>query len=289
MSATTVKFEDRITNAREALEAADLFYNVKEAPLQNTITGDISKLKKQLYRSDNNKELGVVGIGYHPVQNITAFSYFDSICQIQGAYYSEAISINNGSKIILKAEFPNSEIIGINDEVKKQFCLVNGFDGSIGVMANFMVERLICSNGLKAIVRDAKNSFKFKHTENVEIRMEDALKVLAAGTKYFDEFIKMSNELVQKQVDSEMVDKFLDECFGTSESTRAENKRNEILGYFENGIGNNGNNLFELYNSVTEYVSHHHCKSDEKRIEYANFGGGVKLSEKAFKTAYDLI
>ena len=208
---------------------------------------------------------------------------------MQGAQYSSITSVNGGEKVILKAEFPTPAIIGKDDEVKKEFCLINGFTGGICVMADFMFERLICSNGLRALVRDAANSFKFKHTENVELRMEDALKVLALGTKYFDEFIKMSNELAQKQVYVNMVEKFLDECFGTSETTRALNKRDEIADYIQTGVGNDGSTAWDLYNGVTEYVTHHHGTSEAKRIEYANFGGGVSLSQRAFNSAYALI
>jgi len=285
---TKVKFEDRIDTAQEALEAAGLNYTVAQAEIMNTTTGTVSDKCKSLYRTDTNQELGIVGKKYEPVQNHKAFSYFDTICEMHGARYSEAISFNGGEKVILKAEFPRPEVVGRNDEIKKQFCLINGFNGGVGVMATFMVNRLICSNGLRGTVRDAKNSFRFKHTTNVNFRMEEALKVLAAGTDYFNQFIRMANELTQKQIDSAMVDKFLVSVFGDPQSTRGANKQEEIKGYIESGIGNSGSTAWDLYNGVTEYVSHHHGKDEMKRLEYANFGAGVQLSETAFKVAYNL-
>lgn len=284
-----VKFEDRITSAHEALEAAGLNYTVEQAEIMNTATGTVSEKCKSLYRTDTSQELGIVGINYEPVQNTKAFAYFDTICEMQGAQYSEAISINNGEKVILKAEFPRPEIVGRNDEIKKQFCLINGFNGGVGVMATFITERLVCSNGMRGNVRDAKNSFRFKHTANVNFRMEEALKVLAAGTDYFNRFIEMSKRLVEKQVDSFMVDKFLKDVFGEAKTKRSENKQEKIINNFQNGIGNYGNNLFELYNAVTQYVSHEHGKDDMKRLEYANFGAGVTLTEKAFSSVVSMI
>jgi|TARA_Y100000310_G_scaffold307018_1_gene348690 phage/plasmid-like protein (TIGR03299 family) len=279
---------NKVTKAVDALEEANLNFEVGQAEIMNTVTGKISNKKKSLYRTDTGEELGVVGTNYQPVQNITAFSYFDTICELEGAQYKEIISFNGGEKVILKAEFPQPAIVGKNDEVRKQFCLVNGFNGSVGVMANFMVNRLVCSNGMRATVKDAQSSFKFKHTANVQFRMEDALQVLAKGTSYFDHFIRLSTELTQKFVDAKMVDTFLDDCFGKSESKRAEAKRDEIQGYFERGIGNEGKTAWDLYNGITEYVTHHHGKSEDTRVEYANFGGGVKLSEKAFNSAMAL-
>jgi len=289
LTSKVTKFEDRIVTAHEALEAAGLNFTVCEAEVMNTTTGKISNRIKSLYRDDTGEEIGMVGMTYQPVQNITAFSYFDTICQMNGAQYTEALSINNGEKVILTASFPTSEVVGRYDEVMKQFRLVNGFNGKINWEVVYMLERLVCSNGLRGLVKDAASSYKFKHTKNIEVRMEETLKVLHGGMKYFDEFIAMSNELAQKQVDAKMVEQFLDDCFGKSESNQAKTKRENIMNYINNGIGNDGSTAWDLYNGVTEYVSHHHGNDAEKRNDWANFGGGVTLNEKAFKSACALV
>lgn len=283
------EFEGRVVTAKEALEAANLNFTVGEAELMNTVTGKISSTHKALYREDTNETLGIVGMSYKPVQNITAFAYFDTICQLQGAQYKKALSVNGGEKVILTAEFPIPDVIGKNDEVMKQFRLVNGFNGKINWEVVYMLERLICSNGMRGMVKDADSSYKFKHTKHIEVRMEETLKVLHGGIEYFDSFIAMSNELVQKKVDAEMVEQFLNDCFGKAESKRANTKRDEILKYINKGIGNDGSTAWDLYNGVTEYVTHHHGKDAEKREDWSNFGGGATLNEKAFKSAYALV
>lgn len=284
ISPITIDFENRIETAYEALQAANLNYIVEQSEHILAATGGVSELTKGLYRSDTKAEIGSVGIGYEPVQNVKAFAFFDTICQTHGAVYKSATSFNGGAKVILKAEFPKPVTIIKGDDVKKQFILVNGFDGKIGLHANFWVERLVCTNGLVAIVPDAKNSVHLKHTKNIEIRMEDAMKVLIEGLNYFDKFIEMSKILAQKVVDVNMVDNFLKDVFGESKSKQTKNIIEDVINRFENGMGNKGKTAWDLYNSVTEYIDYKHGR-DINRLENSLLGNGSKKKAKAFNAA----
>ena len=256
--------------------------------MPNTIDAhSVSKLTKGLYRSDTKEELGSVGVGYEPVQNVKAFAFFDTICQTHGAVYKSATSFNGGAKVILTAEFPKPVTIVKGDDLMTQFVLVNGFDGKVGLHANFWVKRLVCINGLVANVPDAKNSVHLKHTKNIEIRMEDAMKVLTEGMKYFDRFIEMSKILAEKVVDGNMVDKFLEDVFGEAKSTKARNIIENVVDRFENGMGNNGKTAWDLYNGVTEYIDHEHGR-DGTRLESSLLGAGANKKAKAFNAAMAL-
>lgn len=282
-----VDFESHMNSAYEALKTAGLNYIVEQSPHLISTTGKVSDISKGLYRSDTNQELGSVGVGYEPVQNVKAFSFFDTICQTHGAIYKSAMAFDGGAKVILKAEFPQPVTIAKDDDVMKQFILVNGFNGAVGLHANFMLERLICTNGLRAMVPDAESSVHLKHTKNIEFKMEDAMKVLTQGLNYFDKFIEMSKVLAQKTVDTQMVDKFIDDVFGEAKSIKAENKQANILNLFENGKGNKGNTAWDLYNAVVEHVDYFHGK-DENRLATSIIGSGVNVKEKAFKIAMAL-
>jgi len=294
MSSTVKVLDEKVTTAYDALESAGLNFAVEQSEVMNVATGKVSELKKSLYRSDTGAELGVVGMGYTPVQNFEAFSYFDNICQMHGARYSQAISINDGAKIVLKADFPNTDLIAKGDEVRKQIILINGHNGSTGFGGHFMMERLICTNGLRAKSKEANSSFNFKHTTNVLPRMDEALMVMDSSVSFFNDFLEMSKGLAQKHVDRVMVDRFLDGVVGTyndDDSQRIksirQNKRDSIVDLFQNGMGNKGETAWDLYNAVTEYTDHHHGNED-KRSNYNFFGGGVSLKENAFNLAMSL-
>lgn len=294
MSSITTTFTDKVTTAYEALTRANLNFTVEQSEVMNVATGKVSGLKKSLYRADTGEELGVVGMNYNPVQNFDAFAYFDNICQMYGAQYSQALSVDNGAKIILKAEFPETELVAVGDEVRKQFVLINSHNGTTALGGSFMLERLICTNGLRAKSKEADSSFHFKHTVNVLPKMDEALRVMNASVTYFNDFIRMSKELTQKHVDSVMVDSFLNSIIGEAKEndsqrsvTMKQNKKDTIIDLFENGMGNNGETAWDLYNAVTEYTDHHHGK-EEKRGNYNYFGGGVGLKEKAFNLAMSL-
>ena len=294
MSSAVTVLADKVTTAYEALESAGLNFTVEQSEVMNVATGKVSELKKSLYRSDTGVELGVVGMGYNPVQNFDAFSYFDNICQMYGARYSQAISIDGGAKIVLKAEFPKTDLINLNDEVRRQFVLINGHNGTVGLKADFMLERLVCTNGLRMMSRDAASSFRFKHTTNVLPKMDEALKVLGEGVKYFDNFIEMSRALAQKHIDKTMVDSFLDDLIGSADeddskrsASMKQNKKDTLIDLYQNGMGNNGSTAWDIYNAVTEYTDHHHGNGD-KRDNFNYFGGGISIKEKAFNLAISL-
>jgi Ni,Fe-hydrogenase III large subunit len=152
-----------------------------------------------------------------------------------------------------------------------------------------MVERLVCSNGLRALVPDAKHSVKIRHTKNVVHKMDEALKVFAESNNFFARFEETARILSQKMVDQKMVESFLDEVIGEeSKSTKTKNRREAVVGLFENGLGNKGNTAWDLYNGLTEWVDHHQIKDDDQRFVFSTIGKGVDLKEKAYKVAMSL-
>jgi len=278
------KLSENIKTAEQDLVESELNYIVEEAKMRNVNTERISNKIKSLYRSDTGDELGIVRNTYYPVQNSVQFAYFDTMCQKENMSYTETLSVNNGEKVILKAELPDIVTIGNNDLLKRQFCLINGFDGITCLSANTIFERINSKCILRGNIPNTINSWKFRHTKNIEIRMEEVMKVLSEGTLWFDKFLEIANELNSKIVDDHMVKHFMNSVFGTSESPQIEHKKTIVQNCFEKGIGNNGSTAWDLYNAVTEYVSLHHGK-DEKRGEWANFGRGIELTEKAFNIA----
>ena len=97
---------DGIRSAQEAMEKSGLAWSVEQAQLM-TCNGISVDTHKALFRGDTNKILGVVGTGYTPVQNTTAFAFFDVITEKYGATYEYAGVIKDGRKIFLQAKLQN--------------------------------------------------------------------------------------------------------------------------------------------------------------------------------------
>lgn len=279
---TNNQVEVNADNLYGALESANLNFIAEQSEIINASTGIMSKTHKSLYRSDTREEIGIVGKGYMPVQNTDAFSFFDTLCNVHGIKYNKITSINNGAKIIIGAKFPAVTEIKPNDIINREFNLINSFDGSGKLRVDFIVNRQVCSNGLRANIRDASKSYVFKHTKNIMPKMQEAILVFDTGMKYFDLFIEQSRIMANKMVDSKMVDDFLNSIVNDSDSKQSQTKKDEIRELFEHGQGNNGQTAWDLYNGLTEYVDHFHGRSEETRLEYSTIGQGVGLKEYAF-------
>lgn len=271
-----------VKNAEEALEAAGMKFEIAQSELLNPATGKTSERAKMLYRSDTGDELGVVGIDYGVVQYSDSFAFFDTICKENNAHYTQAISYNNGSKIILKAQFDETFEIDDGDGLKKGITLINSCDGTKGFNAHFTVERLVCTNGLRAIVPSAKHCVKLKHTKYVQNRMDEALRVFAISQNYYEKFEETAKQLTQKIMDSRMVEQFLEDLCGDSDRKQIKERRDKILELFQHGKGNNGTTAWDMYNGVTEYVDHFMGKNEERRLYLSEMGQGVDLKERAF-------
>lgn len=244
---------------------------------------------KAILRSDNNGFLGMVGSTYQIVQNSQAFSFMDVLVQEHQAKYQYLYSINNGAKIILQAKIDNNFEVRKNDRIETYLTLINSFNGTTPLMCFFTPVRLWCKNQLQAAIKHKTNCVKIRHTQNIEVKVEEAFRVLGKANSYFVAFKEKSKQLAQKSLNKKMVDSFLNSLFNGKETTRKDNQKQEVLKLTENGKGNNGSSLWDLYNGVTEWVDHSRIQNSEKRLASSLVGTGSTLKEKAWSLANSLI
>src|SRR6478672_110731 len=85
----------------EAIKLANLDYNVIKQPLYTINNEGDTKAVKNFFttvRQDTGEPLGVVGRKYEIIQNIDAFSFFDSIIGGDGILYETAGALGAGEK-----------------------------------------------------------------------------------------------------------------------------------------------------------------------------------------------
>jgi len=264
--------------AEEALDTAQMNW---EASPVNMLTenGQSVPEHKAIVRSDNNAVIGVVGDRYTPIQNNFAFSFFDTICASHNATYDKAYIIDGGRKVILEATIDGGITIRKNDEVFRKIRLINTFDGSFPLSAQFWIWRKVCSNGLMGWAKE--NKCKIYHTKNGEARGAEALRVLAASAKYFDKFETTCKLLASKIMDKKTVDMFLKECFPTEGGTRQKNLVNKVVECYEAGKGTGKGTAWDVFNGFVEWIDHYRSADDETRLANAVLGA-VSLKEAAF-------
>jgi hypothetical protein len=62
----------------------------------------------------------------------------------------------------------------------------------------------------------------------------------------------------------------------------------QLNSLFYGGKGNEGKSFYCAFNAITEYASNYSRKSVTGRFQYANFGQGARVNQRAMRVALDL-
>lgn len=321
----------------EAVESIGANYNVKKETLvrvpdfvidsvfngsNDTFTltkDDIITSHMATVREDINKTLGVVGSKYGVVQNSKAFEFIDIITSgeiggNQKPVIETAGILGDGERMYVTAKMPSKLFIDGDDSdgIDDYILFTNSHDGSGAVTILFTPLRVICQNTLNAAIRNASNKLVFKHTANVNERlewskrenMERAVAVLKMHERFKTEFIEQLTNLKKQVITEEDLKFFTANVMATPAqakllqlanwnldsveevSTRTKNNIRALQESIENGVGQDkfrGTKLW-LYNGLTTFLNNaKQFKSAEDKFDSLIFGGdGTKKVQKAF-------
>jgi len=141
--------------------------------------------------------LGIVGSRYRVFQNEELFSFGDNILD-GGGTWETAGSIKHGT-VVFGALSLNREIT-VNGETTENYLLVSSsHDGSHPIQASVTPVRVVCNNTLTFAIgaggRKAKQSFRIRHTQTTEGRVQEAREALGIAHAYLDAFEDEMKEL----------------------------------------------------------------------------------------------
>ena len=285
---------------------------------------DIITTHMATYREDNNKTLGVVGANYGVVQNEKAFEFIDIITSGELGGDKPVIEtagvLGYGERMFVTAKMPKNMLIDGDNKsgIEDYILFTNSHDGSGAVTALFTPVRVICQNTLNLALKQAKNKLIFKHTANVNTRLdwdnkeniEKAVAVLKMHEHYKKEFLNNLYNLSQKKIenDTEIIDfsakvlatpaqyrllklaNFDMDKLTTEElSTRNRNSINALCDTIESGVGQDefrGTKLW-LYNGLTSYLGNEKkYKTEEDKMNSIVLGGDAN---KKMQRGFDLL
>lgn len=322
-------FDTPVTIA-EAIEEANLGFNVEKqnlvhfsdeeiaAIINNEPSFDLATLRsrvvqnhKATVRDDNGSVLGVVGKDYGVVQNAKAFEFIDFIADVAGVkpLIETAGSFRGGAQVFVTARLGGDSFLSPDDAVRNYVVFTNTHDGTGSVMAFFTPVRIVCQNTLNMAIAGAKNKLTFRHTPNVNKRLDwqneenkrKAYEVFAQGTAFSQKFMEAMLGLRETSVSADYVKEFAASVYlngkameafirngrsveGVDEiSTKARNKINGLLDCVENGVGQDlyrGSKLW-LLNGVTSFF-HNEVKYSSPETEFLSvMGGDIKNKVQA--------
>ena len=258
-------------------------------------------------RTDNEDVLGVVGKDYEVVQNIDAFSFFDSIVGGDGIQYETAGALGKGERIFITAKLPDYIKVGKDDLIEQYLFLTTSHDGFGSITAAFTPVRIVCQNTLNAALRNHSNSIKIRHTANAKDRLEQAHKVMGISNQLsiqieqvFNNWskVRITDKEVRKLIQLAMVPNKevlqnlqagkqddLSTCFKNMCDTTYEYAMSNPTQQQETTKGT----LFGAYNAVTGYFQNvRNYKDDEAKVKSLLFGGTGQLrTQAAFNLCLD--
>ena len=173
-------------------------------PNHNFITDSHLVVRDNPYTAGATDVLSVVGSRYKVVQNEELFSFAENLHDGNpDVKVDSAGSLKQGRIVYGSWTLPNELIIdpqGANDKTKLYLIVWTSHDGSVAVQAAITPVRVVCQNTLNLAMKQSKQSFKIRHTQTAEGKIQIARETLGLTLGYFDVFEKEAQALFNAEI-----------------------------------------------------------------------------------------
>jgi phage/plasmid-like protein (TIGR03299 family) len=206
-------FQDEVTTA-EMLQTANLSnWNVRleDVVIPDTLSSDKSYqyvIRNNPFVENQKDVLGIVGERYVPLQNEDLFTFGDAILD-GGGRWETAGSLKNGRVVFGSLALERETVLdpnGVADVVKTYLLVNTSHDGSVAIQASVTPVRVVCANTLAVALQrtrkknGVKQSFKIRHTQSADGKVQQAREALQVANAYMDEFSLMAKTMIEKEI-----------------------------------------------------------------------------------------
>jgi phage/plasmid-like protein (TIGR03299 family) len=235
----------------------------------------------------NGKDiLGVVGQRYKVVQNEQLFEFGDNLLH-GGASWESAGSIKGGrlvfGSLVIPREFTLDEN-GANDKTTTYLLVHTSHDGSVSLQASITPVRVVCQNTLNLALGAVKQSFKLRHTQSIDGKLQIAREALGLTYQYMDLFEQEAKALFETAVTDLEFNKIITAIYPKPEKDnkkaikRWENNISLINDiYFDSPTQQNiKGNAWGVFNALTEkldYFGQVRKSANTSETQFANASG----------------
>jgi len=272
---------DHPATAAEAIIESGLDWNVS---LENiAVNGIIVPDNYATVRNSDNTVLGIVGKRYVPYQNKDLFGFFDLVVEQDAAIYHTGGSLRNGRIVWLLAKLPASFYIMGNDQIDNYVLLASSHDGSMRITAKLTYVRVVCMNTLGMALLGSGKNYTIRHTASASQQMKLVHSLMGITTKRTEEFNRIANALLRKQIGTKELDGLINYIFPTKLDVNRHLERIVQLFVESPGIlpGMAGTG-WAAFNAMAEYLDYIQDYKEDRL--YRNwFGNGESLRRKAIQ------
>ena len=277
-----------LKTASEVLIEKGLDFSVKGSPIYDNNGQELSEFKA-IQREDNGHTFQVAKKGYQIIQNSDALSLMDEVVGTGMAKYSDANSYKNGGIVSVRVKLPFDYEVVKGDEVNTYLDLLTSHDGSKSLSINLYELRLVCLNGMRAMVRT--KAINCRHTVNYRLKIEQAQEMFEEYRQIFQAKKENYQRLAKSPMNGNDLDTFLNTLLNIKEDkevfAKTQNVKDTLTKLFVSGKGNNfaSGSKWSAFNAVTEYVNYHRTtKGDESNREFSSlYGSGNVMTQNALE------
>lgn len=265
--------------SQQMLQAADLDWDVAVRPLWRRMDDGTFKQhskQREVYRVDNDAELGVCKTRYEVFSNREAFAFGDALVAQGTGKWTVAGQQNDGARVFMVMELGEGfDVLGGDSYQSYLFLRTSHGDGT-SISAMVLPFRLQCTNQTSLARREAMSSWSIPHTTTVSARLDEARNALKLTMNYEAEFAKLAEKLAAVKVTDEKA-KILLNAIVPQRRARRDDVIADILANYQasptaaefRGTG------YGLLNGVTEYYDHVKTqRNGNARFESIMFGEG---------------
>lgn len=286
----------------QMLRAANLDWSVEKLPLFYEQMEDKSIIKtnaRALVRSSDNKLLTIVNDTWKPVQNSTAFEFFNDFVAGGDMYMHTAGALREGKMVWALAQVNESfEIFG-GDKIEAFLLFSNPHEFGRSIEVRFTPIRVVCNNTLTlALGKKSKHAVKINHRSHFNGDMvketlgvaKDRLETykqqaLFLGSKKFknETIVEYFNRVfpsLSQDEDSQNVD------ISTRPISRQAEEAMAIL-HVQPGANFAQGSWWQAFNTVTYMADHTLGRSRDTRLSSSWFGLNQAKKNKALELAVE--
>jgi phage/plasmid-like protein (TIGR03299 family) len=242
--------------------------------------------------------LGQVSARYAVLQNTDAFKVFDQILLPEGFTYETAGAIKGGKRVWILAKGPEGLVVGDEDALDRFVLLVTSHDGSMNVRLMPTATRVVCNNTLTWALKKGENDgFSIRHTGDVNGKVSDASQALLWANGSFKDAVDVWNRMYEYRIPVDVAQRFFlrvvpklaDRETVDGKPNTWQKAFNDIAECYLYGRGNKGETLWDAYQALAEWIDHKKNTAADRAVDYAFFGEGGKIKQRAFDIAREVL
>lgn len=291
----------------EAIKAAGLDWTVRKVPLYAIEGQGVAHVPRYYGVAPEDRwgkpdcpVFGIVSEDYHPLQNVEAFDFFDSIVGQKVAMYHTAGALGKGEHVWILAKLPGTMEITSSDALDKYVLLSTGHDGRTCVRVILTPVRVVCQNTLTLALQSGEEIARAYHTRSMNRQLDSARQKVQALMKGFDTMQASFRAMAKRKMDVAAAKAYVERVFPIPEDL-ADRKvpawiiedRANCVYLFHSGKGNDDpaakETLWAAYNGITEYVDHWRDRSERQHMYTVCLGRGFQIKSRAFSEALQMV